>query len=212
MFIGMTGGVGLPGDIKLNDNEVISDISPEVEAALNHLTHQRSTPWNWMRCRTSSLTTITSSMRLRITSMPTMPTAHIPSGKTLHRVNLTETTGYPGGFEKCKENLQKQSCRRLNVVLAMDMCTIYDVLDYASFGIEKLAAPYPVLKVTPDLDPKHPIHVSERFNVNIHDCPDVEDMRFEISIAIDMAKLENNGISGINKAWFVNSGSARISS
>lgn len=203
MFIGMTGGAGLPGDIKLNEhNEVISDISPEVEAALNHLTQTKIDTMELDECRN-----VIVDNNNQINAAQNNINAHNANraytiGKTLHRVKyLTETTGYPGGFEKwCADNLKDTKLQKTQRRKHMDISTIYDVLDYASFGIEKLAALYPVLKVTPNLDPKHPIRdFLVHFDVNIHDCPDVEDMRFEISVAIDMAKLENNGISGINK-------------
>lgn len=203
MFIGMTGGVGLPGDIKLNEhNEVISDISPEVEAALNHLTQTKIDTMELDECRDVIVDNNNQLNAAQNNINAYNANRAYTIGKTLHRAKyLTETSGYPGGFEKwCAQNLKGTKLQKTQRRKHMDMCTIYDVLDYASFGIEKLAALYPVLKVTPDLDPKHPIRdFLERFNVNIHDCPDVEDMRFEISIAIDMAKLENNGISGINK-------------
>lgn len=203
LFIGMTGGVGLPGDIKLNEqNEVISDISPEVEAALNHLTQNKIDTMELDECRDVIVDNNNQLNAAQNTINAHNANRAYTIGKTLHRAKyLTETSGYPGGFEKwCKDNLNGTKLQKTQRRKHMDISTMPDVLDYLSFGIEKLAALHPVLKVTPNLDPKHSIRdFLERFDVNIHECPDVEDMRFEISIAIDMAKLEQNSITGVTK-------------
>jgi len=82
----------------------------------------------------------------------------------------------------------------------MDIARIADALDYVVLGIEKLAALSTVLKRFDNLDPQHPIRdFTMRYNINLMECPDVEEMRFEIGLGITMAKLEQNDIPGVDK-------------
>lgn len=203
MFVGMTGGVGLPGEIERNEQgEVVSAVSLDAEAYLNKLALDKIDKMDLDELKTL----ITDNNRELIDTLNKVH-AHNGNraytiGRALLRVKyLTESANLKNGFSNwMKDNLDKRTLSKRTCQKYMDIARIADVLDYLPLGIEKLAALSPILKQVDGLDQAAPIrNFTTRFGVNLNDCLDVEDMRFEIGVGMGMAKLEHHRIKGVTK-------------
>uniref|UniRef100_I2Q6K3 Uncharacterized protein n=1 Tax=Desulfovibrio sp. U5L TaxID=596152 RepID=I2Q6K3_9BACT len=203
MFVGMTGGVGLPGDIERNERgEVVSAVSTETEAQLNKLALDKIDKMDLDELKTL----ITDNNRELLNTLNKVH-AHNGNraytiGRALQRVKyLTESANLKNGFSNwMKDNLDKRTLSKRTCQKYLDIARMGDVLDYLPLGIEKLAALSPILKQMEDLDANHPIRdFIEKFGVNLKDCPDVEAMRFEIGVGMSMAKIKRYKIKGITK-------------
>lgn len=199
MYIGITGAAGLPGDIEVNDKgEVTSPITDEIEAVLNDLALQKIDTMG-----ADELKNLIINNNDAINDALSDIDAHNGNraytvGKALLRVEYIQSSrNLKNGFENwCDENLNDTRLKKRTRQKYMDIARIADALDYLVLGIEKLADLAPTLKREDNLDPDHPIRsFVDRYGVNLQTCADVEDMRFEIGLGMDMAKLERNRIS-----------------
>lgn len=199
MFAGITGAAGLPGDIEVNDKgEVTSPVSDEIEAVLNDLALRKIDTMGTDELKDLIITN-NDAINASITDLD----AHngnraFTVGNALLRVEFLVSKRNPQkGFEKwCEENLTGTHLKRRTRYKYMDISRIADATDYVVLGIEKLADLAQALKREDKLDPDHPIRsFVDRYGVNLQVCVDVEEMRFEIGLGMDMAKLERNGIS-----------------
>lgn len=203
MFVGMTGGVGLPGTIEVNDKgEVVSEVSPEDEAALVELTHDNIDKMNLVE-----ITVLIVKKSTELTATLDKANAHnairgYTIGCALLRGKyLIEKNNVKNGFSIwMQENLDRRTLSKRTCQKYMDLARIGDVLDYLPLGCEKLAALSPILKQMDGLDPRHSIRdFIEKLGINLGDCPDVESMRFEIGVGMGMAKLAHHGFKNIPK-------------
>jgi len=203
MFVGMTGGVGLGGDLKFNEKgEVVSAVSLETEAQLIKLAREKID-----RMELNELKDLILENNRAL--MDTLSTVHAHNGNRAYTIGrglmraqyLTDNSSVKNGFSSWKKNnldrrtLSDRTCQKY-----MDIARMSDVLDYLPLGIEKLAALSPILKQLNDLDPTAPIRdFTEKFGVNLKDCLDVESMRFEIGVGMGMAKIARYDIKSIPK-------------
>lgn len=203
MFVGFTGAAGLPGNIQVNEHgQVTSPVSPEDEAALNEKVLVKIDTMG-----PDELKNVIVTNTMAINAATADVDAHNGNraytvGKALLRVEyILSSRTIKNGFETwCSENLIKPRISKRTRGKYMDIARIADALDYVVLGIEKLAALSTVLKRFDNLDPQHPIRdFTMRYNINLMECPDVEEMRFEIGLGITMAKLEQNDIPGVDK-------------
>lgn len=203
MFVGMTGGVGLPGDIERNEQgEVVSVVSSEAEALLIKMAREKIDKMNL-----DELKTLIVENNRELCDTLNKVHAHNGNraytiGRALLRVKyLTDNANMKNGFSTwMKDNLDKRTLSKRTCQKYMDIARIGDALDYLPLGIEKLAALSPILKQVDGLNPTAPIRdFTEQFKVNLKDCPDVEAMRFEIGVGIGMAKIKHYKIDGVPK-------------
>lgn len=203
MFASMTGGVGLSGDVTRNEHgEVISPISPEDEAQLTKLAGDKIDKMDL-----DELKVLIENNNRELTETLNKANAHNGNraytiGKALLRVNyLTESANLKNGFTNwMQDNLDRRTLSKRTCQKYMDIARIGDVLEYLPLGIEKLAALSPILKQMKNIDPAHPISdFVHKTGVNLDNCQDVEAMRFEIGLGMDMAKLTRNEIQGIHR-------------
>lgn len=203
MFIGMTGGVGLTGDLKFNENgEVVSAVSLETEAQLLKLARDKI---DKMDLDELKVLIVENNLAL----LETLSTVHAHNGNRAYTMGrgllrvqyLTDNSSVKNGFSIWKKNnldrrtLSDRTCQKY-----MDIARIGDVLDYLPLGIEKLAALSPILKQIDNIDPTAPIrNFTEKFGINLKDCLDVESMRFEIGVGMGMAKIDRYALKGITK-------------
>jgi len=199
MFAGITGAAGLPGDIEVNDRgEVTSPVSDEIEAVLNDLALKKIDTMGVDELKDLIITN-NDAINGALSDLD----AHngnraFTVGNALLRVEFLVSKRNPlKGFEKwCEENLRGTHLKRRTRYKYMDIARIADATDYVVLGIEKLADLALTLKREDNLDLDHPIRsFVDRYGVDLKDCVDVEEMRFESGLGMDMAKLERNAIS-----------------
>ena len=199
MFVGITGAVGLPGTIEVNDKgEVTSPVSDEVEAVLNDLTLKKIDTMG-----VDELKDIIITNNDAINSALSDLDAHNGNraytvGKALLRVEYIQSSrNLKNGFENwCEENLKGTRLKKRTRQKYMEIARIADATDYVVLGSEKLAGLAQILKQEDDLEPTHPLRsFVDRYGVNLQACVDVEEMRFEIGLGMAMAKLNRNGIT-----------------
>jgi len=199
----MTGGVGLPGDLQYNEQgEVVSTISPEVEAQLVKLARDKIDKMDLDELKTL----IVENNRELVDTLNKVHAHNGNRGYTIGRAllrvqYLTDSANLKSGFPTwMKENLDRRTLSKRTCQKYMDIARMADALDYLPLGIEKLAALSPILKQMEGLDPTAPIRdFTEKLGVNLKDCQDVEAMRFEIGVGMGMAKLHRHGFNSISK-------------
>jgi len=199
MYVGITGGAGLPGTIEVNDKgEVTSPVSDEVETVLNDLALKKIDTMG-----VDELKDIIITNNDAINSALSDLDAHNGNraytvGKALLRVEYIQSSrSLKNGFESwCEENLKGTRLKKRTRQKYMEIARIADATDYVVLGSEKLAGLAQILKKEDDLEPAHPLRsFVDRYGVDLKGCVDVEEMRFEIGLGMDMAKLERNRIS-----------------
>jgi hypothetical protein len=199
MFAGITGAAGLPGDIEVNDKgEVTSPVSDEIEAVLNDLALKKIDTMGVDELKDLIITN-NDAINGALSDLD----AHngnraFTVGNALLRVEYIQSSrNLKNGFESwCETNLKTTHLKRRTRYKYMEIARIADATDYVVLGIEKLADLAPALKREDKLDPDHPIRsFVDRYGVSLQACVDVEEMRFEIGLGMDMAKLDRNRIS-----------------
>lgn len=203
MFVGMTGGVGLPGDIERNEQgEVVSVVSSEAEALLIKMAREKIDKMDL-----DELKALIEHNNRELCNTLNKVHAHNGNraytiGRALLRVKyLTDNANMKNGFSTwMKDNLDKRTLSKRTCQKYLDIARMGDVLDYLPLGIEKLAALSPILKQVDGLNQAAPIRdFTEKFKINLKDCPDVEAMRFEIGVGMSMAKINRYKLKGITK-------------
>jgi hypothetical protein len=203
MFVGMTGGVGLPGDLQYNEQgEVISSVSPEVEEQLVKLARDKIDKMDLDELKTL----IVENNRELVDTLNKVHAHNGNRGYTIGRAllrvqYLTDSANLKSEFSAwMKENLDRRTLSKRTCQKYMDIARMADALDYLPLGIEKLAALSPILKQMEGLNPTAPIRdFTEKLGVNLKDCQDVEAMRFEIGVGMGMAKLRHHGFTNMPK-------------
>jgi len=195
---GFTGGVGQTGIEISPHGELISDVSEDDENRLVNLTLEKIDSLGLEELE-----------RVIISNNDAIDAAVAEldaenghraymSGKALLRAQyvISSRNSLKDGFEKwCDEHLTTKRMKSRTRKKHMDIARIPDALDYAVFGIEKLAALAPILKQIEDIDPLHPVKdFLEKYEVELKNCADATELRFEVGLGMAMSKLKTNKI------------------
>jgi hypothetical protein len=197
-MLGFTGGDGLPGTIEINEcGEITSVVSQDDEETLLNLTLKKIDTMDVDELK-EIIVTNNDEINASIDDLEAENGYRAYTiGKALMRTEYLFSSRNMGkGFEQwCEEHLSPRRMKSRTRKKFCDIARIPDALDYLVVGSEKLAALAPILKRVPGLESNHPIRdFVEKYEVNLKDCADVGEMRFEIGVGMDMAKLKLNKI------------------